>query len=551
MTAQLKQNLDLIETTSENWKQRIFSISTSEEPDYQIFNEIELHKQGRSPLIVIMGVENIGALRTIQSDLRRFTAIVAEPDLTRLKHLLVHRDLTNLLEERNIVFVAGDNVKRLGDQLEMYFTIAMIDSIKTIKPLESRADEFQEAFENLDIFRRSADANRSTVEKFLTDWHVYFAQNLEDYLNSPSLSHWNNALEGETVTIVGPGPSIDQEEQQLKTLADGWIIALDTALPLLNKLDIVPEIVVSVDVGQANRPFVAEFPNSSYLVCPAYMDPHVRKKAKEAFLFEARFPPIQWINRYIESPGYLPLSGSVSTAALGLVRMLNPAQCYLLGLDLTTPGFLTHSRQLPDYERILSKLNRFKTIPSILYQQIQERIVQTVETPTGPVLTTEQYLHWKEFLESMIERCEFPFFRLGKAILPMEGTKMTRRIHNFQPQSNDSLPVIRENRLHKPKQWKRRARELFDRIQQVRIELKTIASKARRGHPIENEWLQFAGSLGEHEEFLEYFQWEIDRLTQELQQIQSTDSLQATAHKQFQRWITLLEETEKGFKGLL
>jgi len=550
LNTQLKQNLSRIQTTSENWKQQLSSIAPSEEPDYQIFNEIQLHKEGRSPLIVIMGVENIGALRTIRGDLRRFTAIVAEPDLSRLKHLLEQKDLTNLLEERNIVFVAGDDVKRLGDELELYFTIAMIDSIKTIKPLKSRTEEFRQAFQSLDVFRRSAEANRSTVEKFLTEWYVYFAQNLGDYLQSPSLSHWENALEGETVTIVGPGPSIDQEQEKLNRLADGWIIALDTAVPLLNELEIVPEIIVSVDVGDENLPFLADFPPSSYLVCPGYMNPQVTAKAEETFLFEARFPPIQWVNRHIDSPGYLPLSGSVSTAALGLVRMLNPSQCYLLGLDLTTPGFLSHSRQLPDYERLLSRLNRFNTIPTVLYNQIEQRTLHTVETPTGPVLTTAQYLHWKESFEAMIESCNFPFFRLGKSVLPLEGTRMTRRIHNFQPQEQDALPVVRESRLQKPNQWKRAVEDLLGRIGEVSVELKTIASKARRGHPIENDWLQFAGRLGDHEEFLEYFQWEIDRLTQELQQIEDPESLENTARRQFQRWTTLLEETEKGLKDL-
>lgn len=546
MNSLLNKNLSLMDFTSVKRKKCFADIQISEELDYQLFNEIELRKEGKSPLLVIMGVENINALRTIGEELRRYTAIVAEPDLSRLKHLISNKDLQDLIEARNIVFVAGEDVDRLGNQIEMYFSIAMIDHVKTIKPIESRQKEFRQAFQNLNEFQQSAEANRSTVEKFLTDWYRFFANNLFDYLNTPALSRWENVLEGDTLTIVGPGPSIDQEIESLRSLSDGWIIALDTVLPLFNQIGISPDIVVSVDAGEANLPFLEDFPSESTLVCPAYMDPRVIEKAETCFLFDTRFPPNQWVNQNWESPGFLPLSGSVSTAALGLARMLNPSECYLLGLDLSAPGLLTHSRQLPDYQNALDQLNRFKTIPGILYQQLSERNIQTLETPMGSVLTTGQYINWKESFEVMIESCDFPFYRLGRKILPVDGARTTRRIHDFHPRQHGELPIVYDDRLIDHNRWMNRTESLLTRIQELQIELETINSKIRREHPIGNDWLTFAGKLGQDKEFLDYFHWEIDRVTQELQQIEQVEQLEEVAGKQYRRWKILLEETKEG-----
>lgn len=553
MSSLLEQNLRVIETTSPGLKEALHDLPSATEPNFQLFNEIELHKKGSSPLVAVMGVENIDALRTLRADLRRYTAVVAEPDLAKLKYLLSNRDLTDLLEDTNVVFVWGEAVDDLGTEVEQFYSVAMIDDIKRIPPVPERHDEFARAEEGLETFREFARINTDTIEEFLTEWHQYFPRNISTYLNGTPLDELDGALEGQSLTIVGPGPSLDEFTDELETLSEGWLISLDTALPILMELGIEPDIVVSVDVGDSNLRFLDDYPEKATLFSPSYMNPRALEQAERTILFDSLFPPSQWLQPQVESPGILMLSGSVATAAFDLALGLSPSECYLAGMDLAVPDLMRYSKRSAQYQDCLHHLNRFTSIPDQLLIQLQDRQLTRADSPRGPLLTTDQYMNWKDSLDVFVEEASFPFFQLGDRVIPLEGARLTKRINRFNEQSTDRLPESRTSHVVDPDGLKRRVKNLLNAVEQFKTELEMMESKRRRDKSILTDWLNLVGQFSEHDEFLNYFQWEIDRVTQELQDTPGGDNqeLSEKVDRQFERWQNLLTATEDGFKRLL
>jgi hypothetical protein len=552
MDSLLQRNLKAIDTTVTNLSAQLNDVSRVVEPDYRVINEIELHKQGSSSLFAVLGVEQIDALKTFQGELRRNTAVVVEPDLRRLKHLLSNRDLTDLVSDKNVVFVAGESVASLSAELERYFSFALIDDIKTLNPVPDRSGEFSDAREELKQFRKHAQINLDTVDEFLTDWYCYFPRNLSHFLNGPDLNQFEGHFGDETLTIVGPGPSIDDFTEELNELTEGRIIALDTALPVLNELEITPDIVVSIDVGESTMDFLEPFPDEAVLIAPSYMNPRALEAADRVILFDSLFPPNQWLNPGVRPTGMLAISGTVASAALDLALTLRPSECYMLGMDLTAPGMRTYSKYSTKYTDMLRSLNRFTSLPNQCYESLKDRNLLTARGTRGSVLTTEQYLNWREIIEDFVGEARFPFFQIGDQVLPIEGVRQTKRVSRLNPRSSAPLPINAQSRVTDPDELSRRAGELLERIQELVAEVETLRSRKKRGDSIVSDWLSLVGEFGQSEEFLRYFQWEIDRVTSELKNVDpdDTDRLRDVVNQQFERWDRLLTETRGGIKTL-
>ncbi len=546
----LLENLKKIQFSRPGDKQKLLNTTPPEDPpDYQRFNEIQLKRRGGSALFVICGVENYRALRTFRGDLRRYTAVVAEPDLSRLRHLLENEDLTGLVDKNNILFICGEAARKLGDEVEAYFSVAAVDDIFTVSPMKNRKNEFQKSLANLKKFKKTARTNQATMEKFLTDWYQYFAQNLDDYIFAEPLHKLEDSLRDGQCTIVGPGADLDDHDQLLAEAAGGWLVALDTTLPLLVKKNITPDFVISVDTGPENMKFFENFPSETTLVTPPYMHPDIINKADEVLFFEPNFPPAGWLKPEVPSPGFLALSGSVATTALDFVRHLNPASCLLLGVDLCFKNHLPYSRQSPQYLKLTAGLDRFSSLPGKI-MDILVRYELNTETANGEeILTTARFLSWREGLEFLIDNCSFSVYRPRDRIIPLEGTlpveEMAREFNKKPLQTNKkSLPEIDKEGLRD------KLAELVAGLSTCASELQVISKMKKHDRQIAARWLEFVRSMGQKEQLVRYFQWEVDRLTREMQNIDRQEQSE-TFIRQLERWQKLIPTTLEAGRDLL
>jgi hypothetical protein len=513
-------------------------------PDYQLFDEIQLKKRGISPLLVICGVENYRAIQTFQSDLKRHTAVLAEPDTARMRQLLTDKDLLSFIKNNNILFVVGKAARRLGDEIEAYFSVAAVDNILTVPPLDERKTEFDEALSNLGNFRRTARTNRATMEKFLFEWYCFFAENLSDYLLSPPLSELKDSLIGRDCCLVGPGADLDDRLNLLKEASNGWLIALDTALPILLKLDIEPDFVVCVDSGKSNLQHLENFPKTSTLITPPYMRPEAINYTEKVRFFEPNFPAAQWLKPEFPSPGFLAMSGSVSITALDFVGLLNPRSCLMLGIDLSYKNGLPFSRLSPLYDKLAENINRFQSLPTKITKQLQRYELKPVKQGNKKLISSSRFLSWANSLSFLIEQFPFPVYRPQSGILPLKKARpLTETKLEFKKdkscKENVEVPVIDYQGLSEKLQ------KLESELAAQTGELNLIESLYSREKSIAHPWLSFARQLTGGKEIITYFQWEIDRLTGELQDVRP-DNQEDIFLRQYERWNKLIETTRTG-----
>ncbi len=551
MNENITENINNSLFSSPEDKSRLLEIeSASPPPDYYSFDELTTYDEAKTPLTVVCGVENFKALYSLREHLRRNTAILAEPDLHRLRHLFENFDLSGLMAENNIYVVSGEDVKHLGDAIEQYFTIAISTEIFTVPPMEDREGEFAEGIESLKKFRHTSRSNQQTLDKFLTDWYVYFAKNLDDYFQTRPISRLRDGLRGQTCTIVGPGPTLDHQVDLLEKLSSGWLISVDTALPLLTDRGIIPDFVVTVDAGEDNLEYLEGIPAETTLVCPAYMDPKVVNLTDDFYIFEPNFPAAIWLYPEFDSPGLLAMSGSVSTTAVDLAKLLNPARCFLLGVDLSYPNLLAFSRLHPRYNKFTENLDRFTTLPEQNLHKIQEKETLTVTHRGKQLLTSELFVNWKSFFEYLIEGADFPVFRSSAGALPLNHT---RPLPAQEKIPRPEKKVLREEGSEPDTDWvdlKEKLEVLQENVSSLEAELQVIGSLVRRNKDISAQWLNFTRIIGEKEEIVSYFQWEVSRLTRELREVTPEDQSEIF-HRQFRRWERLLKATREGLETAL
>lgn len=130
---------------------------------------------------------------------------------------------------------------------------------------------------------------------------------------------------------------------------------------------------------------------------------------------------------------------------------------------------------------------------------------------------------------------------------------MTKRIRDFNPKVDVSTPTKDGSRIKDPEEFQTQLESLLNTVEQFQVKFQTIGSRLDRDQDVTSEWLKIVREFGNDSTFTEYFQWEVDRLTQELQEAtdKTDNSLQETLKEQYERWNKLLNATSDGLGRLI
>ena len=500
----------------------------------------------QAPLLVLCGVENFPLMQVDDPRSRMSSVVLAEPSLAHFKDFLENFDLLSLLRGRTVFVVLGDRVDQLGDEVECLFGLAASSEVCTVKPAPGREEQFSQGLNNFEKFKQISRSNIDTMDKFLADWHLNFSANLPRYLSENNLRALEESLSGQRALLIGPGPTLEKRLSYVEKLENAPIIALDTALPTLIKIGVEPDFVVSVDVGESNLKYLREIPDSTALVAPAYMRPDVLDRAAENYLFEPNFPPATWLKPELDSPGFLAVSGTVAVTAIDLVRVLAPAECFMIGVDLSYPNALAVSRLSPVYNKYLSKLDRFKTLAGQNLEKIVEKETLTIEVEGENLLTSVPFHRWRRFFNYLIGEMDTKFYRDKKSVLPVENTHPFPPLSNLEEQSEFELEVKSYSSKTDVSGLRRRLKKFNQDLRQLEADLKPLSVFQKRNEEMfVNRWLQFTRLMAAFDEVVRYFHWEVDRLTRELQEISPGNKLKIF-QRQHERWKKLITETRKG-----
>ena len=184
-------------------------------------------------------------------------------------------------------------------------------------------------------------AVQNTARKFGRLWTEQGMANLPHIARWPSIASLAGPLAGMPMVIVGPGPSLARNVEQLKRLKDRAVICtFSRATQALAAAGVDPDLVLVLDPLDLRYHFDGvPVERIGALVLGLSVHPGMYELPVERlFTFSGNSLIERWIADAFDEPLGVPTSASVATSAFSLARAWGCDPVILVGQDLAFPG---------------------------------------------------------------------------------------------------------------------------------------------------------------------------------------------------------------------
>lgn len=209
------------------------------------------------------------------------------------------------------------------------------------------------------------------------------------------------------VVVAGAGESLEGTLPDLANRREEiYLLAADTALPVLSAAGIIPDATVVLEAQFINmRDFYSSPLNEIDLIADISSFPAVfRLPWRRRFGFASRFAPIKTLDRLFSGPltGFeFPAYGSVGIAALALARALCTQAIYISGIDFCYRLGKSHARGNQFHLGELAQSSRFS--PSGGLRRFFERPLVRTRGKISPVLSDLILLNYRAGLGEYLQ----------------------------------------------------------------------------------------------------------------------------------------------------
>lgn len=187
--------------------------------------------------------------------------------------------------------------------------------------------------------------NRNTLRRFGKLWVRNGIRNLALYGALDGIDDIEGAARGIPTIVVGAGPTLDSLEGYVHDLFQRHlVIAVDTALPVLQRWGVAPHIAVVSDPQYWNTRHLDQvrFQETVLIVEPATHPRTLRLWSGPIRVSASLFPVGAFFDQRLNRRRKLGAGGSVATSAWDLARLIGSDDIALAGIDLGFPRSLTH-----------------------------------------------------------------------------------------------------------------------------------------------------------------------------------------------------------------
>lgn len=303
---------------------------------------------------LMFGIGNGMFVRTLLKNTGKDVKIfVYEPTIQSLQLVLSEFDFTDILSSDRVQILCGEMETGENDLYTLWaenLDYADIQGARLSEYLNYAKifpEEYKRFVEIYDQVMEGVISNRVVLQRFGISYYYNTFWNYSHFCLSKSIaSLWAYIPEGITAIIVSSGPSLNKNIEELRhAKGKSIIIAADSAVSVLLKHDIIPDIYVCVDASKNPKHFeddrVKDIPFvGSVHTCAAAMGGH---RAPRFFINDAN-PHIQKF--LTEHNIVLPLlssGGSVATDAMSFAEAIGIRKFILVGQDLAYTNNKTHA----------------------------------------------------------------------------------------------------------------------------------------------------------------------------------------------------------------
>lgn len=263
--------------------------------------------------------------------------VVAEANRAILRAAFKVIDDPDIFEDLRLVIVAGEDEGSFLSSWNSAF--GDLGSSKTRVAIH--IPSFQALPKNYDKVARAIELIRMERRFPLVMGGIEnenFRRNLPLILKSPGISSLEGIINGQTAVVVGAGPSLDRDIVHLAACRHATVLSTDTALPVLIKNGVTPDLVFSIDPQAISL--------MHFELCEKFDLPTVFLPTSNAGVVEKssgniffgfrntnRFPePARgWANKM----GVINSGGSVSCIALETAFLMGAKTALLFGQDFS------------------------------------------------------------------------------------------------------------------------------------------------------------------------------------------------------------------------
>jgi hypothetical protein len=379
---------------------------------YTDTNEIRLHsaynpikeaqratdsfKKGKANVIIVCGMGLAYHIQLLKKKFPACTIMVIERDSEVVR---ISQDTYPQHLEHVPVITTGSDLSSIFEAMDMstfngaayYFhrPSYMID--KTF---------YDNIIKDINQYISSKLSDLLTRFEFEERWIENILANLHMVFQTAPVSNLFGKFAGYPGIIVSAGPSLRRNIHLLSHLKDrALIVSVDTALKVLQKNNINPHLIMTLDSQKHSlKHFLGLRNQEPALIADMVSSPkvvdHYRGKLfmsttskyytdSKGNLKRETIPLIEWIEKYIDPLGDIQSGGSVATSIFDLLLNLGCNPIILIGQDLAYTGREIHCSGTHHNEEWIPGINRFSNLDTINQNIIRKRMIKYVEAYGG------------------------------------------------------------------------------------------------------------------------------------------------------------------------
>jgi len=231
--------------------------------------------------------------------------------------------------------------------------------------------------------------------EFEEKWIQNIFKNLKHMENASSVSKLFGRFRGLPGIIVSAGPSLKHSIDDLKKIKkNAVILAVDTSLKILNKHNISPHFVLTLDAQKYSlKHFTGVHTDKTMLIAdmvswPSILNTFEGRKIisttskyyqnMDGDVVRETTPGIEWIEKKTGPLGDVQSGGSVATSAFDLLLNMGCDPIILVGQDLAYSGREYHCSGTYHNDDWIPRINRFSNLDSINQNVIRKRKIKYV-----------------------------------------------------------------------------------------------------------------------------------------------------------------------------
>lgn len=254
---------------------------------------------------------------------------------------------------------------------------------------------YEDKINNIKLYISSRISDLLTRFEFEEKWIQNIFKNIKHMENSASVSKLFGKFQGLPGVIVSAGPSLKHCIDDLKKIKkNAVILAVDTSLKILQKHDISPHFVLTLDAQKYSlKHFTGVHPDKTVLIadmvsCPSILNTFNGRKIisttskyyldSDGNTARETTPGIDWIEKKTGPLGDVQSGGSVATSAFDLLLNMGCNPIILAGQDLAYTGREYHCSGTYHNDDWIPRINRFSNLDSINQNVIRKRKIKYV-----------------------------------------------------------------------------------------------------------------------------------------------------------------------------